>query len=107
MEELTLIICDEFYNRAQQLPDLSNPLFVGSRRALAKELQLRCGISELWAFNIINGYHSRDYVSIIEFSGNGGDKKSNLEHIEYLKWLAEKEEKESMEQLMIQEEMSN
>lgn len=106
-EDLTPKICDEFHNRAKHLPNISNPQFTGARRALVKELQLRCGISELWALNVINGYHARDYIAIIEFFRNGKNDKVDPEQIEYLKWLEEKEEREKMERLLLQDEIND
>lgn len=34
---------------------------IGERRALRMELQERCGVTELEAVNIINGFHIKEY----------------------------------------------
>lgn len=38
----------------------------GERRELRQELQRRCGLSELQAINILNGFHVKDYIAIKE-----------------------------------------
>lgn len=60
-EVLTMEIAKEYRDKAKCLP--SNGLQdTGSRRLLRIELQDRCGLTELQAVNIINGFHISDYV---------------------------------------------
>ncbi len=101
-EELNLKICQEYEKRGKQLSDGDNPLFVGARRDLAEELMNRCGIPELWAFNIVNGHNTQDYISIVEYMKNGGEKKKPVDkdEMEYYEWLAEKEDKERIERMI-------
>ena len=101
-EELSLEICREYEKKGKQLPDAANPLFVGIRRELAEELMNRCGIPEVWAFNIVNGHNTQDYISI----KNGGEEKKfvDQDEMEYLEWLAEKEEQERIERMMEMDE---
>ena len=56
MELLTHGIACAYRDRAKALP-YNGMQDIGERRALRKELQARCGITELEAVNIINGFH--------------------------------------------------
>ncbi|MBP0962238.1 MAG: hypothetical protein J5864_08875 [Oscillospiraceae bacterium] len=64
-EWLTEEICREFINRAKALPP-NNGLDTGPWRDLRKELQERCHIPEIQAYNIIHGYHVREYVNMYD-----------------------------------------
>lgn len=61
METLTVEIAREFRDKAKRLPP-NGQQDIGERRKLRKELQTRCGLTELVALNIINGFHAKDYV---------------------------------------------
>lgn len=65
VELLTRRIAKEYVGRAKQIPDESRQ-DVENRRELRMELQERCGLTELEAVNIINGYHIGDYVAKYE-----------------------------------------
>ena len=54
MELLTYEIAREYWNKAKNLRTMQD---IGERRALRIELQERCGVTELEAINIINGFH--------------------------------------------------
>lgn len=56
MELLTHEIACAYRDRAKALP-YNGMQDIGERRALRQELQARCGITELEAVNIINGFH--------------------------------------------------
>lgn len=56
MELLTRDIARTYQNRAKALP-YNGMQDTGERRALRIELQERCGVTELEAVNIINGFH--------------------------------------------------
>lgn len=56
MELLTNEIACAYRDRAKALP-YNGMQDIGERRALRQELQARCGITELEAVNIINGFH--------------------------------------------------
>jgi len=73
---------------------------------LAHELQRRCEIPEIWAINIVNGYGGKDYVAILEHKRKGGVKESDKDK-EYLEWIAQKEDKERLEKIMLKDEMDN
>lgn len=60
MELLTYEIACAYRDRAKALP-YNGMQDIGERRALRKELQARCGITELEAVNIINGFHINIY----------------------------------------------
>lgn len=62
-ELLTMKIAKEYRDKAKHLP-LNGRQDIGDRRALRIELQARCGLTELQAVNIINGFHIGDYVVI-------------------------------------------
>lgn len=62
MEFLTRSIAYEYRERAKALP-YNGMQDTGERRALRIELQERCGITELEAVNIINGFHIADYCT--------------------------------------------
>lgn len=64
-EWLTLEICNEYRNRAKQLPQ-DDGQDTGARRELRLELQKRCNILEIEAINILNGYHIQAYVQKYE-----------------------------------------
>ena len=104
MEELTLEICNEYQKKGKALGN--NPAYVGQRADLVKELQNRCGISEIWALNIINGHGIKDYLAILEHQKKGG-KGTSEDDKEYLEWLAQKEDKERMEQMLLNDFMDD
>lgn len=56
MELLTHEIACTYRDRAKTLP-YNGMQDIGERRALRIELQERCGVTELEAINIINGFH--------------------------------------------------
>lgn len=56
MELLTHEIARAYRDRAKALP-YNGMQDIGKRRALRQELQARCGITELEAINVINGFH--------------------------------------------------
>ena len=58
---LTLEIAEEYLEKAKRLPDTGGQ-DVGERRKLRIELQQRCGLTEVEAINILNGYHISDYI---------------------------------------------
>lgn len=60
MELLTKEIACTYRERAKALP-YNGMQDIGERRALRKELQARCGLTELEAANIINGFHIEEY----------------------------------------------
>lgn len=64
-ELLTAEIVSEFQHRAAELPDNGNQ-DIGARRKLRKELQELCGLSEIQALNILNGFCTKDYIAIKE-----------------------------------------
>ena len=97
-EWLTLEIAEEYKRKAQFLPD-NGGQDIGQRRKLRQELQLRCGLTELEAVNILSGNHVADYVRKYYMLQNGiaidNDPKKNknlinleaLEEVERLKAL--------------------
>lgn len=114
MEELNELICKEYAERGAKLgtSDISD---TGERRKLRIELQERCGIPSIWALNIINGIHIKDYISIIEKRKKDKEKeasekqrqealKKQRDKSDYLEWVASQEELEQMTQLMLEEE---
>lgn len=102
MEELTKEICIEYYQKAKVVCD--SPLFVGARRRLVKELQERCGIPEVWALNITNGYRINDYVFLAKLGQTGEYQDVDYDYVE---WLAEKEEAEQAKKQVVLDEMSD
>lgn len=60
-ELLTREITEEYRKRAKALPDTAGQ-DVKERRELRIELQNRCGITELQALNILNGFHEDSYI---------------------------------------------
>lgn len=62
---LTREICREYRSRMNELPELGLQ-DIGPRRELRIELQERCGLSELEALNICNGYHWDVYIATAE-----------------------------------------
>ena len=54
-ELLTAEIANEYRILAENLPENGR-----------QELQRRCGLSELQAINILNGFHVKDYIAIKE-----------------------------------------
>lgn len=60
MELLTREIAYTYRDRAKALP-YNGMQDIGERRALRIELQERCGVTELEAVNIINGFHIDTY----------------------------------------------
>lgn len=103
MEELTAAICEEYRKKALALgsEDIQD---IGARRKLKEELQTRCGISEIWALNIINGHPYKDYLVLLEHSKKAVKCKKQEEMEEFLEWQAEKEEAEHIKQLILEDE---
>lgn len=64
-EFLTAEIVKEYRTRAKNLPE-NGGQDIGERRILRRELQKRCGLTELQAINILNGDHAEDYIAIKE-----------------------------------------
>ena len=61
-EFLTAEIVKEYRTRAKNLPE-NGGQDIGERRILRRELQKRCGLTELQAINILNGVHAEDYIA--------------------------------------------
>ena len=62
-ELLTAEIANEYRILAENLPE-NGRQDTGERRELRQELQRRCGLSELQAINILNGFHLKYFESI-------------------------------------------
>lgn len=60
-EWLTEEICREFKERADKLSECEGD--TGAWRSLRIELQERCHITEVQAYNILRGYNVRDYLN--------------------------------------------
>ena len=91
-EWLTRDICEFYHDKAKEISDHStgDPRF----NALCRELKERCDITETQAINILNGYHIKEYVAFHErLQAGGAEQSSGKDDIEYLEWLAEKEER--------------
>lgn len=65
MELLTHGIAYTYRDKGKELP-YNGMQDIGRRRALRMELQERCGITELEAVNIINGFHIDAYCTKYE-----------------------------------------
>lgn len=65
MELLSRAIAKEYQRAADALVD-DGIQDLGERRELRIELQKRCGLTELQAINILNGFHVKDYIAIKE-----------------------------------------
>lgn len=59
---LTTEAAEDYYKRAQQLPNTDGQL-IGERRVLWQELKDEYGLTDLEAVNILNGYYISDYVN--------------------------------------------
>lgn len=62
---LSRAIAKEYQRAADALVD-DGIQDLGERRELRIELQKRCGLTELQAINILNGFHVKDYIAIKE-----------------------------------------
>lgn len=60
-ELLTSRIAREYQEQARRLPD-NGLQDAGKRRELREEIQKRCGLTELEAVNVLNGYYVKDYI---------------------------------------------
>lgn len=60
-EVLNERIVAEYQNKVKKIQE-SDKQNTGIRRVLAMELMERCGVTELEAINILNGYHVMDYI---------------------------------------------
>ena len=65
IEWLSLEIANQYYERARKLPENSGQ-DIGAWRELRIELQKRCGILEIEAFNILRGFYIDQYVHMYE-----------------------------------------
>ena len=61
-EWLTFEICNEYKAKADSLP-WNDGQDTGEWRKLREELQNRCNLREIEAYNILRGYNIRDYVN--------------------------------------------
>ncbi len=64
-EWLTEDICREYLERAKSLPP-NNAQDIGPWRDLRIELQERCNLPEVQAYNIIHGFHIKEYVHMYD-----------------------------------------
>ncbi len=94
-EWLTLEICNEYKARANKLPP-NNGTDTGEWRKLREELQHRCNLGEVEAFNILRGQNVRDYLQIYDMKSGAiptkealkkRDKKAKTEYEEKLEQL--------------------
>ena len=88
-EWLTEEICKEYMARAAKLAP-NGGQDTGAWRALREELQTRCNITEVQAYNILRGQNIKDYVQIY------GIKSGRIPETEAMKAKREKTEKKSM-----------
>lgn len=91
-EWLTRDLCEYYHAKAKEISDHStgDPRF----NALCKELKERCDLTETQAINILNGYHIKEYVAFHErLQAGGAEQTGDKDDIEYLEWLAAKEDK--------------
>lgn len=82
-ELLTREIAEEYRKRAKALPDTAGQE-IRERRELRIELQNRCGVTELQAVNILNGFHASSYI-VSEYrkaAGNASEKTQDHERVE-------------------------
>ena len=88
-EWLTEEICMEYLKRAKELSP-NNGLDIGPWRDLRIELQRRCNLPEVYAYNIIRGHHIKEYIRIYDIlsgrvprtdSDKKDEKKRNIEEI--------------------------
>ena len=94
-EWLTSDICNEFILRAKQLPCDTGD--TGAWRDLRIELQKRCNIPEVWAYNILRGMNVKDYVTYCGFFSGDIPMSDEMK-----KRLNKKEEKEKAKDDLIQ-----
>ena len=75
-ELLSKQITKEYETRASRLPP-NGRQDIGKRRELRIELQKRCGLPEIEAVNIINGYYADIYIAKYEMlaARDNGRKK--------------------------------
>jgi hypothetical protein len=64
-ELLTMKIARDYQDRLKALPDYGKQ-DIKERRELRIELQERCGLTELQALNVLNGFHVSDIIIINE-----------------------------------------
>ena len=91
-EWLTEEICKEYIERAKALPP-DTGLDIGPWRELRIELQNRCNVTEIEAFNILRGYHVKDYLQIYGFLSG------RIPMTEAFRKMLEKSEKEKKKTL--------
>lgn len=60
-EDFTIEVAREYRKKAEMLPD-NGMQDIGERRKLRVELQLKFGLPELVALNVVNGRHLMDAV---------------------------------------------
>lgn len=65
-EWLTIDICKEYQKRAYNI-SANGGTDTGTLRELRIELQKRCNIPEIQAYNILRGFHINDYVRQYDF----------------------------------------
>lgn len=82
-------------------------IFLGMQKRWSADIEAKINrILEIWEITIVNGYGGKDYLAILEHKRKGGVKDSDKD-IENLEWIAQKEDKECLEKMMLKDEMDN
>lgn len=59
----------EFYRDIGKVLLIDNPLDIGLRREIRRDLMKKYGLSEIEAINVLNGRNTEDYV--VKYKGRG------------------------------------
>lgn len=86
-QELNEGICKVYRQKRQYLRELNifNDLIL--QRELSVQLQQKCDIPEIWALNIVNGYHMQDYLAACAYRQKETDSKEEEEKHRFIKEL--------------------
>lgn len=86
-QELNEDICKVYQQKRQYLRELKifNDTIV--QRELSVQLQQKCDIPEIWALNIVNGYHMQDYLAACAYRQKETDSKEEEEKHRFIEEL--------------------
>lgn len=86
-QKLNEDICKVYQQKRQYLRELKifNDTIV--QRELSVQLQQKCDIPEIWALNIVNGYHMQDYLAACAYGQKETDLKEEEEKQQFIEAL--------------------
>ena len=86
-QKLNEDICKVYQQKRQYLRELKIFNDTVVQRELSVQLQQKCDIPEIWALNIVNGYHMQDYLAACAYAQKETDLKEEEEKRQFIEAL--------------------